>query len=255
MISIDLRGHLAVVTGGAGQIGRAICATLAKAGCNVAVHYFHGEQRARELANRLKTEYGVSSAAFQADVSKLESVSAMQEQLVCSLGTPDILVNSAVVQYEWKPLLEQDTADYISQFESCVLHNVNMAKAFLPAMQRKGWGRIIGVNSECAMQCFAGQSAYAAGKRGMDGILRTLAKEAGPYGVTVNEVAPGQTYSDRCRESGRRSSDAYLAQVPLRKQNTDWDVANAVLFLASDLASSVTGAFLPVCGGNIMPGI
>ncbi len=255
MISIDLQGHLAVVTGGAGQIGRVICTTLAKAGCNVAVHYFQGQQRAQELANRLEAEYGVSSVAFQADVSKLESVSNMQAQIVHLLGNPDILVNGAVVQYEWKPLLEQDTADFVSQFESCVLHNVHMAKAFLPAMQRKGWGRIIGINSECAMQCFAGQSAYAAGKRGMDGILRTLAKEAGPYGVTVNEIAPGQTYSDRYRESGRRSSDAYLAKVPLKKQNTDQDVANAVLFLASELSASVTGAFLPVCGGNVMPGI
>lgn len=255
MISVDLQGHLAVVTGGAGQIGRVICKTLAKAGCHVAVHYFHGQQRAEELAKTLQEEYGICSAAFQADVSKLDQVHTMQQQICEQLGNPDIIVNGAVVQYDWKSLLEQDTKDYISQFESCVLHNVNMAKAFLPFMMEQGWGRVIGINSECAMQCFERQSAYVAGKRGMDGVLRVLAREVGPYGITVNEIAPGQTYSDRYRESGKHSSDGYLSKVPLRKQNTDQDVANAVLFLASDLAASVTGAFLPVCGGNVMPSI
>lgn len=255
MITIRLDGHLAVVTGGAGQIGRVICKTLAQAGCDVAVQYFHGKERAEELARRITEEYGVRCAAFAADVTKLKSVCAMRQEIQSMLGTPDIVVNGAVVQYDWKSLLEQGTEDYVSQFESCVLHNVNMAKAFLPAMQEHGWGRLIGLNSECAMQCLEGQSAYAAGKRGMDGIFRVLAREAGPFGVTVNEVAPGQTYSDRYRESGKRSSDAYLSKVPLRKQNTDQDVANAVLFLASDLAASVTGAYLPVCGGNVMPGI
>lgn len=255
MIEIRLDGDLAVVTGGAGQIGRVICRTLAKAGCDVAVHYFDEKERAEELSRTIAQDFGVQSAAFQADVSSLESVSTMQLEIEKALGNPDIVVNGAVVQYDWKPLLEQGTEDYISQFESCVLHNVNMAKAFLPAMQSKGRGRFIGLNSECAMQCFEGQSAYAAGKRGMDGIFRVLAREAGPFGVTVNEVAPGQTYSDRYRESGKHSSDAYLSRVPLKKQNTDQDVANAVLFLASDFAASITGAYLPVCGGNVMPGI
>ena len=113
MISINLQGHLAVVTGGAGQIGRTICTTLAKAGCNVAVHYYQNRSRAQELAHRLKTEYGVLSEAFPADVSKLVSVCAMKKQVAALLGNPDIIVNGAVVQYDWKPLLEQDTADFV----------------------------------------------------------------------------------------------------------------------------------------------
>ena len=102
------------------------------------------------------------------------------------------------------------------------------------------------------MQCFPGQSAYAAAKRGMDGVLRVLAKEAGPFGVTVNQVAPGWTISDRWRESPGDDRE-YAARVPLKRRGTDQEIANAVLFLASDLASYITGVYLPVCGGNEMP--
>lgn len=122
-------------------------------------------------------------------------------------------------------------------------------------MEKQGWGRFIGVNTECAVQCFEGQGAYAAGKRGMDGLFRVLAREAGPYGVTVNEVAPGWTVSDRDRQRGTERAPAHEKKIPLRRRGTDEEVANAVLFLASPLSSYLTGVYLPVCGGNVMPGI
>jgi 3-oxoacyl-[acyl-carrier protein] reductase len=113
---------------------------------------------------------------------------------------------------------------------------------------------VIGVNTECSMQMFETQSAYVAGKRGMDGVLRVLAREIGRDGITVNQVAPGWTISDRDR--ARPADDAaYVQNVPLRRRGTDQEVAHVVAFLASELASFVHGAFVPVCGGNVMPTI
>ena len=252
MIAIDLSGKLAVVTGASGELGRPIARTLAKAGADVAIQYLHGKERADSLAAELRG-MGVQAESFQADVTKLSSVLAMRDAIRQALGEPDICVNAAVIQYQpWTTVLEQPAEDYVSQFESCVLHNVHMAKAFLPAMQAKGWGRFIGINTECAMQVFAGQSAYAAGKRGMDGVFRVLAKEVGGDGITVNQVAPGWMISDNWRKNPGDDS-AYAAKVPLRHRGEDQDIANAVLFLASDLAKFITGVYLPVCGGNEMP--
>ena len=129
-----------------------------------------------------------------------------------------------------------------------------MAKAFVPAMVEKGWGRFIGINTECSIQCFPGQSAYVSGKRGMDGVLRVLAKEVGEHQVTVNQVAPGWTISDRDRmnHSEKQPTDE---RIPLKRRGTDQEIANVVAFLASDLASYITGSYIPVCGGNVIPGI
>ncbi len=198
---------------------------------------------------------GQRAIVVQADVTDLDQVMRMRDEVRAQLGVADIIVNNAIVQYKWVSVLEQPAADYESQFRSCVLHNVYMAKAFVPSMTQQKWGRVIAINTECAMQNFPTQSAYVSGKRGMDGVLRVLAKEVGEHQVTVNQVAPGWMISDRDRTNGTERSEAYDKAVPLRRRGTDQDIANAVTFLASDMASYITGAYLPVCGGNVMPGI
>ncbi len=254
MISIDLTGKTALVTGASGELGRVMARTLAQAGANLLLHSYRNPDRAASLAEELRGR-GTRCMTVSADVGDLQSVLRMRDGIRASgFPMPDILVDNAVVQYDWKSVLEQPVEDYESQFRSCVLQNVHMAKAFLPDMIEKGWGRVIGTNTECAMQCFATQSAYAAGKRGMDGVMRVLAREVGPYGITVNQVAPGYTISDRDRANHTEVQPTDV-RIPLRRRGTDQEVANAVLFLASDLASYITGAYLPVCGGNVMPTI
>jgi 3-oxoacyl-[acyl-carrier protein] reductase len=188
-------------------------------------------------------------------VADAESVEKMAAQIRKELGSPDIIVNNAVIQYDWKPVLEQGLEDYESQFRSCVLQNVLMAKAFVPAMQQKRWGRVVAINTECAMQNFPDQSAYTAGKRGMDGVLRVLAREVGEFGITVNQVAPGWTISENATAGHNQEDASYIAAVPLRRRGTAREVATVVAFLASDLASFITGAYIPVSGGNVMPAI
>jgi 3-oxoacyl-[acyl-carrier protein] reductase len=132
---------------------------------------------------------------------------------------------------------------------------VHMAQAFVPGMIEKKWGRVIAINTECAMQNAPGQSAYVSGKRGMDGVLRCLAKEVGGHGITVNQVAPGWMISEKSRAEGTERQEQYERNIPLRRRGEDQDIANAVAFLASDLAGFISGVYLPVCGGNVMPGI
>lgn len=254
MIPLDLSGHTALVTGGSGELGRVMVRTLARAGADVAVHYHGNRSRAEAVAADVEA-LGRRTAVVQGDVTEADSVAALREAVVGALGNPDIVVANAVVQYEWTTVLEQPLEDFDSQYRSCVVQSVLLAKAFLPAMAASGWGRLIGINTECAMLALPTQGAYAAAKRGMDGVYRVLAREHGPQGVTVNQVAPGWTLSERVPEPDTDHARAYRAGVPLRRHGTAQEIANAVAFLASDLASFITGAHVPVSGGNVMPAI
>jgi len=253
-LSIDLSGKTALITGATGELGRVIVRTLARAGADIAIHY----QKNNECAEALQREVialGRRACVVQADITSEQDVVRMRDATRASLGNPDILVNNAVIQYEWTSILDQGIADFESQFRSTVLHNVLMAKAFSPAMIERGNGRIIALNTECSMQCTPSQAAYVSGKRGQDGLLRVLARELGPHGITVNQVAPGWTVSEKDREAGTERQEAYEAGVPLRRRGQDREIAYAVAFLASDLAAFITGVYLPVCGGNVMPTI
>ncbi|MCZ7644150.1 MAG: SDR family oxidoreductase [Planctomycetota bacterium] len=254
-MTLDLTDRVALVTGATGQLGRVMARTLAQAGAHVAVHYRGNETKARELCGELE-RLGRKAVAVQAEVANRDAVFAMRDAVKAALGDPHIVVANAVSQvHPWTTLLEEDPADYEDQFRSCVMQNVLLAKAFIPAMIARKGGRYIGINTECTMQLAPRQSAYTSGKRGMDAVLRVLAREVGEHQITVNQVAPGWTISDRDREKGTEVSESYSKNVPLRRRGTDQEIANVVAFLASDLASYVTGAYVPVCGGNVMPAV
>jgi 3-oxoacyl-[acyl-carrier protein] reductase len=135
------------------------------------------------------------------------------------------------------------------------MHNVYMIKAFVPEMVKNKYGRVIAMNTECAMEMHPTQSAYVAGKRGMDGLLKVLAREVGEFGITVNQIAPGWTITEKFNGVLPEGAKEYSQTVPLKRMGTDQDIANAAVFLASDLAGFITGAYIPVCGGNVMPTI
>jgi len=253
-MKIDLTGRTALVTGATGELGRVMALTLAGCGADLALHYRSNESKAAELTAAVEA-LGRRAVAVQADVTKQDSVLGMKKEIANRLGAVDIVVANAVVQYQWTSVLEQAPEDYASQFESCVMQSVYLAKAFIPDMIAKKHGRFIGINTECSMQNFPTQSAYVAGKRGMDGVYRVLAKEVGEHQITVNQVAPGWTISERDRENGTERSEAYESAVPLKRRGTDQEIANVVAFLASGLSSFITGAYIPVSGGNVMPSI
>jgi len=253
MIAVDLSGRIALVTGGSGELGRVICRTLAACGADVAVHYLRDETGATSVAADVAA-LGRRSCTAQADVTDLASVRHMADTVANTLGEPDLIVANAVIQiHPWSSILEEEVDDYRSQFESCVMQSVHLAKAFIPAMQRRGGGRYIAINTECAIQAAANTSAYTAGKRGLDGVMRALAREVGSSGITVNQIAPGYTVTDHHPQV--EADAGYIRSVPLGRRGTAQEIANVVAFVASDLASFVTGAFIPVSGGTVMPAI
>ena len=252
MIPIDLSGKVALVTGATSELGRVMVRTLARAGADVAIHYHSNQAKAEELATECD-KLGRDAVVVQADITARHDIEAMRDTVLAALGAPGIIVNNAVIQYTWTTVLEQAEADYEGQFRSSVMQNVLMAQAFVPAMKDKGWGRVIGINTECTMQCWPNQSAYISGKAGMDRVLRVLAREVGPSGITVNQVAPGWMLSEN--RSAEGTPQSYLDKVALGHRGNDQEIANAVAFLASDLAGFITGVYLPVCGGGVMPGI
>ncbi|MCP4645902.1 MAG: SDR family oxidoreductase [bacterium] len=252
-MKIDLANKVAVVTGATGRLGECIAPTLAKCGAAVALTYLNQKDKAGGMCRDIEAAGG-RAEAIRADVTDADSVLAMRDQVTKSLGVADIIVNNAVIQYTWVPVLDQAAEDYEGQFRSCTLHNLYMAKAFVPGMIEKGAGRVIAINTECAMQCHPNQSAYVSGKRGMDGLLRVLAEEIGPHQITVNQVAPGYMVSS-LNPSNPDEDAGYVAQVPLRRRGEAQDIANVVAFVASDYANFISGAYIPVCGGNVMPRI
>ncbi len=250
--AIDLSGKIAIITGATGQLGQVITKTLALCGADIAIHYYKNESKAISLINELSA-IKRKSVKVQFDVGNFCEIEKSAKYISTELGDPDIVVTNAVSQiFPWKPVLEEDIDDYENQFKTCILHNVNIAKIFIPAMIKKKYGRFIGINTECTVQLEENQSAYASAKRGMDGLLKVLAKEVGKYGITVNQVAPGWTITEEVRRKGTEKQEKYQNKIPLRRRGTDIEISNVVAFLASDLASFITGAFIPVTGGNIM---
>ena len=254
-LEIDLTGKIALVTGATGQLGRVMALTLAACGAHLVIHYGRNESKAWELAATIEASGGRAMIG-SCPLNDFDGILAFRVRIQEEMGDPDIVVTNAVSQvHPWSTVLEEDPADFEDQFQSCVMQNVLFAKVFVPAMQKKGWGRFIGINTECSAQLDVTQAAYTAGKRGMDAVLRVLAREVGPDNVTVNQIAPGWTISEQDRLAGSEKNEGYDNNVPLRRRGTDQEIAQVVAFLASDLSSYITGALIPVCGGNVMPGL
>lgn len=257
MLTIDLRGHLALITGASGMLGRVIARTFADCGADLVLHYHSNKQEADLLAEQLRRSTGRRVMAVQADITSAADILRMKQEIAAAkIGVPDILVHNAVIQYEWKSVLEQPLDDFDSQYRSCIMQTVHMTKAFVPDMIAKGaGGRIVVINTECAALCEANCGAYSAAKRGLDGLVRVLAKELGPHQITVNEVAPGWTITENDRRMHTEVQPQYDKTVPLGRRGTDAEIAQMCAFLASPLASFTTGAYIPVSGGRVMPGI
>ncbi|MEN8904388.1 MAG: SDR family oxidoreductase [Clostridiales bacterium] len=253
-MNIDLTGKTALITGATGQLGRVITICLAECGADTIIHYMSNKEKAISLKSKVES-LGKKAMIINADITKYDQVMNMKKSVKNQFKNPDIIIANAVIQYKWQSILKQRVDDYVSQFESSVMQNIYLIKAFVPEMIKKNYGRIIGINTECSVQNFQNQSAYVAGKRGMDGIYRVLSREIGEHQITVNQVAPGWIICDKDRSEIVKSKNNYEEMVPLKRRGVDREVANVVAFLSSDLASFITGTFIPVAGGNVMTGI
>ncbi len=249
MITIDLAGHVALVTGAAQGLGAEIARTLGTAGAAVVVNYLSSAQSAEAVVAGIAAAGG-RALAHQADVTDAAAVDAMVARAADALGPVDIVVNNAGREEAVAPPFALTATDYQRMIDLNLHAVVHTCRAAVPAMQAQHWGRVVNIASEALSRPGPGFSAYAAGKGAMVALSRNLASELGPDGITVNVVAPGWIATPRADTAPRAAIDRLIAGTPLGYQGRPAHVAGAVLFYASPLADFVTGAYLPVSGGH-----
>ncbi|MBE5913733.1 MAG: 3-oxoacyl-[acyl-carrier-protein] reductase [Pseudobutyrivibrio ruminis] len=238
---------VALVTGGSRGIGRVIAEHLAKSGINVAICYSGNENAAQETIEACK-KHGVQAMYVKADVSNADDVTEMFNQIKELMGPVEILVNNAGITRDGL-LLRMSEADYDAVLDTNLKGTFLCTKAAIKDMMKARNGRIINITSIVGVQGNAGQANYSASKAGVIGFTKSVAREYGSKGVTVNAVAPGFIQTAMTDQLPDNVKEAYLKQIPLARFGTPEDVADVVDFLASDKASYITGQVIEVTGG------
>ena len=241
---MDFSGKIAVVTGASRGIGREIAAELRNAGADV-----FGTATSEKGAAGI-SEYLGEGRGLVLNVADQASVDAFAEK-VKAVGDPDILVNNAGITRDGllMRMKDSDWDDVISTNLSSVYR---MSKVFLRGMMKKRYGRIVSVSSVVGLMGNAGQTNYAAAEAGIIGFTRSLAKEVASRGITVNAVAPGFIATDMTAALTDEQKQKISAEIPSGRLGSAADIANAVLFLASDASSYITGDVINVNGGMYM---
>lgn len=245
----DLQGRIALVTGASQGIGRACALELAKAGATVALAA-RNEAKLAEVAAEIEAAGG-KAAAFGLDVASEESIAAGAKAVLERFGKVEILVNNAGITRDGL-VLRMKRPDWDDVLKTNLTGAFLLTQALLSAMLRNRWGRIINITSVVGRTGQAGQVNYAASKAGMIGMTRSLAREVASRNITVNAVAPGYIETPMTAVLDEKQRAVMMAQIPLDRPGTDTDIANAVVFLASDAASYITGHVLDVNGGMFM---
>lgn len=250
MLSENLKGRVAVVTGGSRGIGRAIALRLAESGADVALIYAGNQAAADETAQQVR-ELGVRAMAVQCDVSDAQQAAAAIKQVRAELGPIDILVNNAGITRDGISL-RMKPDDFRRVIDVNLTGAFLMAQAAMSDFVRRRSGRIINISSASGLMGNAGQANYSAAKAGMIGLTKTLARELAGRGVTVNAVAPGFVRTEMTAAMNEAALSEGLKSVPMGRMAEPEEIAEAVAFLASDRAAYITGTVLSVNGGLYM---
>lgn len=245
-----LKGKCAIVTGAAKGIGRAIATELAKNGANIVLNYRSSEDKAIELENEL-ISLGVEVLRVKGDISKIEDVENLVNASKGKFGRIDIMVNNAGITKDTL-ILRMKEEDFDTVIDVNLKGVFNCLKTITPVMVKQKQGKIINLSSVVGLIGNAGQVNYAASKAGVIGMTKSLAKEVGSRGITVNAVAPGFISTDMTDVLGEKFKEEAKKGIPLKRLGEPEDVAKVVAFLASENANYVTGQVINVDGGMVM---
>ncbi len=244
-----LNGRVALVTGGTGAIGTAICKQLTNSGARVAATYRNPE-KVRSWKEKCEAE-GCGITAVEADVTSFESCKAMVEQVERDLGPVDILVNCAGITMD-TTFRKMTPEQWHAVLETNLDSVFNVTRNVIQGMLERGYGRIINISSINGQKGQFGQVNYSAAKAGMHGFTMALAQEVARKGVTVNTVSPGYIATDMVMKVPEDVRNKIIADIPVGRLGTPEEVAYVVDFLASDQAAFVTGANIACNGGQHM---
>ena len=243
-----LNGKVALVTGASRGIGKAIAIEFARQGADVIVNYIKDEQEASKAVDEIKN-IGRKSIALKADVSDFNEVSKMFEKIKGEFGRLDILVNNAGITKD-RSLKKMTQEEWNTVIETNLSSAYNVTKNALLLMQKNS--RIIMISSIVGLYGNFGQTNYAASKAGIMGFTKSLAKELGRQGITVNAIAPGFIESEMTKKIGFLKKKILTYMIPLKRSGMPEDVANVAAFLASEKSGYITGQVINVNGGMYM---
>lgn len=247
---MNLKGKVAIVTGGAVGIGRAISLKLATLGAKLIVNYNTSSQKARELVEEIKA-LGFEADCIQADISKFDQAEKLINFAIERFGQIDILVNNAGVTAD-NLILRMKEEDFDKVIEINLKGTWNCCKHASRIMSKQRSGKIINISSVVALMGNIGQTNYCASKAGIIGLTKALSRELGKRGVSVNAVAPGFIQTKMTENLPQEMVEQVLNNIPLARLGAVEDIAEVVGFLASDSANYITGQVINVDGGLYM---
>lgn len=244
-----LEGKTALVTGASKGIGRRIAEVFAEHGANVAFTYLSSVEKGEALEVELQA-YGTKVKGYRSDASQFDQAEQLIQDIVADFGTIDVVVNNAGITKDGL-LMRMSEADWDAVLDINLKSVFNVTKAASKIMMKNRKGSFINMSSVVGVQGNAGQANYAASKAGIIGFSKSIAKELGSRNIRTNVIAPGFIRTEMTDVLDPKVVQGWEQSIPLKRAGEPEDVANACLFLASDLSSYISGQVIPVCGGML----
>jgi 3-oxoacyl-[acyl-carrier protein] reductase len=244
-----LENKTAIITGGSRGIGEAIAMKFAENGAHVAFTYLSSEERAKALEEKLAS-MGVKAKAYKSDAGNFASSEQLVNDVLKDFGTIDICVNNAGISKD-NLLLRLTPEQWDDVIQANLKSVYNLTKQVIKPMMKNRWGSIINVSSVVGVKGNPGQSSYAASKAGIIGFTKSIAQELGSRNIRCNAIAPGFIETDMTHYLKDGGAEKWFEKIPMGRFGKPEEIANTVVFLASDMSSYVTGQVLGVCGGML----
>ncbi len=247
---MNLTGKTALVTGASRGIGKGIAEALAKAGANIAFTFVSSVEKARAFEEELNA-LGIKAKGYQSNAAEFAEAEKLVDEIVKEFGTLDVLVNNAGITRDTL-MMRMSEQQWDDVLDTNLKSAFAMTKAAMKPMMKAKAGSIINITSIVGITGNAGQANYAASKAGMIGLTKSVAKELGSRNIRCNAIAPGFIETEMTESLSDEVRAEWVKGIPLKRGGKPQDVANCVLFLASDASAYISGQTINVCGGMVM---
>jgi len=247
---MNLQGKTALVTGASRGIGKGIAHTLAKAGANIAFTFVSSVEKAQAFEAELQG-LGIKAKGYQSNAAEFAEAEKLVDEILKEFGSLDVLVNNAGITKD-NLMMRMSEQQWDDVLDTNLKSAFAMTKAVMKPMMKAKHGSIINITSVVGITGNAGQANYAASKAGMIGLTKSVAKELGSRNIRCNAIAPGFIETEMTETLNEEVKAEWIKGIPLKRGGKPEDVANCVLFLASDASAYISGQTINVCGGMVM---